>query len=117
MDPLSITAGIIGILQLTGKSGQIFRAVLSLKNAPQQLQQLWNEAQALRGKSKPLPDAPPALYRYAEILMSPVALLLETGYCLHRRSADDGYARIEALIAPVLKTVEAHVLEFEQLIW
>ena len=49
MDPLSATASIIAILQIAGSSGQVLNKLLSLRNAPQQLQQLWNEAEALRG--------------------------------------------------------------------
>ena len=53
MDPLSITGTVLAILQVTGSSGHILNKVLSLRNAPQQLQQLWNEAEALRGQSQP----------------------------------------------------------------
>ena len=53
MDPLSITGTVLAILQVTGSSGHILNKVLSLRNAPEQLQQLWNEAEALRGQSQP----------------------------------------------------------------
>jgi hypothetical protein len=51
MDPLSITASVIAVLQIAGTSANAFNKLLSLREAPQQLQQLWNEAEALRGKS------------------------------------------------------------------
>lgn len=50
MDPLAATASIIAILQIAGSSGQLLNKLLSLRDAPQQLQQLWNETEALRGK-------------------------------------------------------------------
>ncbi|KAF8859350.1 ankyrin [Acephala macrosclerotiorum] len=92
MDPLSITGTVIAILQIAGSTGQVLNMLLSLRDAPQQLQQLWNEAEALR------------------------AILLETECSLHRRRESDGYAQVEASITPVLQTVRAHVLEFEHLI-
>jgi hypothetical protein len=52
MDPLSITASAIAVLQIAGTSGNALNALLSLRDAPQQLQQLWNEAEALRGESQ-----------------------------------------------------------------
>ena len=52
MDPLSITASVIGILHFTGSAGQLFHKLLSLRDAPQQLLQLWNEVEALRGESR-----------------------------------------------------------------
>jgi hypothetical protein len=55
MDPLSIAAGAIAILQVSAISGKSIHALLSLKDAPQQLQQLWNEAESLRGK---FPESP-----------------------------------------------------------
>lgn len=48
MDPLSITASVIALLQITRTSGNALNKLLSLRDAPQQLQQLWNEAEALR---------------------------------------------------------------------
>lgn len=61
MDPLSITGTVLAILQITGSSGHILNKVLSLQNAPRQLQQLWNEAEALRGQSEPESYRPPLL--------------------------------------------------------
>ncbi|KAL8789421.1 MAG: hypothetical protein Q9213_001178 [Squamulea squamosa] len=92
MDPLSITASVLAILHVAGGSAQVLHKLLSLRDAPQQLQQIWNEAEALR------------------------ALLLETQSSLHRRRESEGYSKAEASITPVLQMVEAHVLEFEQLI-
>ena len=51
MDPLSITASVIAILQIAGTSGQVINKLLALRDAPEQLQQLWNEAESLRGGS------------------------------------------------------------------
>ena len=50
MDPLSITGAALAVLQLTGSSSQVLSKLLALRNAPQQLQQLWNEVEALRGE-------------------------------------------------------------------
>ena len=54
MDPLSITASVIAILQIAGSSGNVLHTLLSLRGAPQQLQQLSNEAEALRGECVPV---------------------------------------------------------------
>jgi hypothetical protein len=54
MDPLSITASAIAILQIAGSSANVLHTLLSLRDAPQQLLQLWNEAEALRGESVPV---------------------------------------------------------------
>jgi hypothetical protein len=50
MDPLSITASVIAVLQIGGASEIALSKLLSLRDAPQQLQQLWNETEALRGE-------------------------------------------------------------------
>lgn len=50
MDPLSITAGVIAILQATGATGKLLHTLLSLRDAPRALEQLAYDAQVLRGK-------------------------------------------------------------------
>lgn len=61
MDPLSITGTVIAILQLARSSGQGLNKLLSLRGAPQQLQQMWNEAEALRGEPLLELSHPPSL--------------------------------------------------------
>lgn len=116
MDPLSIAGSVVAILGVAGSSGQFLNKLLSLRGAPVQLQQMWNEAEALRSESWPDLFQPPLLWCREEDLTSATALLLETQRSLHRRRESDGYIEVEASITPVLQTVRAHVLEFEQLI-
>ena len=61
MDPLSITGTVLAILQLAGNSAQGLNKLLSLRGAPQQLQQMWSEAEALRGEPLPELSQPPPL--------------------------------------------------------
>jgi len=58
MDPLSLTVSALTILQAAGAAGKGIHKLLSLKDAPQQLQQLSNEAEALRGELQSCPLAP-----------------------------------------------------------
>lgn len=53
MDPLSITGTVLAILQVAGNSAQGLSKLLSLRGAPQQLQQMWNDVEALRGELLP----------------------------------------------------------------
>ena len=116
MDPLSVTASAIAILQILGTSGQVLNTLLSLRKAPIQLQQLWNEAEALRGKLCHDLFQMRCSCCIRDELMWVVALLLETSHSLERRRQTQDYAHIEASITPTLETVRGHVLEFEQLI-
>ncbi|KAF2014140.1 ankyrin [Aaosphaeria arxii CBS 175.79] len=92
MDPLSVAAGVIAILQATGIAGQGVHKLLALRDAPQQLYQLWNEAEALR------------------------ALVLETESVLRRMLDSNGYDLTSSSIGPSLEKVKEHVVEFEELI-
>lgn len=94
MDPLSIIASSIAILQFTGATGKVLQHLLTLRDAPQQLQQLWNESEALK------------------------ALLLETERYLTRKRNRPGedHASIERSITPVLETVAIYIDEFDSLV-
>lgn len=48
MDPLSITASCIAVLQAATTSGSILRRLVELRHAPERLQELSNELEALR---------------------------------------------------------------------
>jgi hypothetical protein len=115
MDPLSIVASVIAILQISGTSGQALNKLLSLRDAPQHVQQLWNEVEALRGKSQlGLPNC--VTVRTPGESNLGLALLLEIESSLQNRRNHEEYAKIETSISPLLETVRAHVQEFEQLV-
>ena len=110
MDPLSITASVLTILQVTRASWRGIDVLLSLRDAPQQLQQLLNEAEALRGEFLA------SFHTLHQYLTLKIALLFETQSSLCHRSTPDEYERIKVSITPALQAVKGHVLEFEQFV-
>ena len=116
MDPLSVTASAIAILQLAGSSGQVLGTLRSLRDAPQQLQQYCTEVETLRGELSFHSLASSFCCSVAREANSGTALLVDINGCLHRRRESDGYARVERSITSALGNVSAQVLEFERLI-